>query len=349
MKQDNFQILSLDGGGIRGAYSAAFLAETERLLGHPIMRHFDLVAGTSTGGIIATALAFGHPAEEIEELYREHGREIFAREHTVKVPLLAKLLAWTLRRKVPDLASDPESLFEAKYSPAPLTKRLEALLGDRTLNEASVRLLLPSIDLTQGKTVVFKTPHLPGLVRDRKMRAVDVVLATSAAPTYFPPHVPHDGVAYCDGGLWANNPALVAYAEAVRISNLCTRTDIDPDFSPDDVLILSVGTGTHSYSIAPPGKLTGLTFWGPELLNVIGASQSQGTDFQAQYLLDKRYMRVDFPVPDVSWKLDCVDIVEKLLHLGREAASAQWENVQKHFDHVASPMSPFPVAKAQSS
>lgn len=349
MNENGFQVLSLDGGGIRGAYAAAFIAQTERLLGHSITTHFDLLAGTSTGGIIATALAFGLPGEKIESLYREHGRGIFLRERKASVPLLISLLAVILKSKYPELASDPGALFEAKYTPAPLRKQLEALFGGRTLEEASTRLILPSVDLVRGQTVVFKTPHLPGLVRDRRMRAVDVVLATAAAPTYFPPHEPHAGVAYCDGGLWANNPTIVAYAEAVKISKLCARPHLDPDFSSDEVRVLSVGTGHDAFSLMSPGQRAGIMYWGAEILDVMGTSQSQGADFQARYLLDDRYTRVDFRVPDPSWKLDRVEPLDQLLHLGREAATTEWKRIQTFFTHSALPYCAFPDASGSTT
>lgn len=346
MSGATFQVLALDGGGIRGAYSAAFLAELERLLGHPVAKHFDLLAGTSTGGIIATALAFGVPAKAIETLYRDNGHSMFMRERTVKPPLGLRVLAWLLRSRLPDLARDPASLLEAKYSPQPLRTQLEALLGARLLEEASTRLLLPSVDVGTGQTVVFKTPHLPALVRDRTMRAVDVVLATAAAPTYFPPHEPQSGGAYCDGGLWANNPAIVGYAEAVKISANCRRQGIDPEFSHENVRMLSVGTGAQPYRLRPPGARAGLGYWGPVILDVMGAAQSQGIDFQAQYLLGERYARVNFQVPDGSWKLDRVDVVEELLHLGREAATSRWAALQSYLKHDASPLRPFPIQSA---
>jgi patatin-like phospholipase/acyl hydrolase len=95
--QRPFRILSLDGGGIRGAFTAGFLAGVEERIGHPVGRHFDLIAGTSTGGIIAAALAFGEPAERIEQFYLNHGPLIFSRPWEKPTHFLKRPLRWAFR------------------------------------------------------------------------------------------------------------------------------------------------------------------------------------------------------------------------------------------------------------
>jgi hypothetical protein len=135
---------------------------------------------------------------------------------------------------------------------------------------------------------------------------------------------------------------MVGYAEAVKISSSCRRPGVDPEFIQEDVRMLSVGTGAHPYRLTPPGARAGLGYWGPVILDVMGAAQSQGIDFQAQYLLGNRYMRVDFQDSGGSWKLDRVDVVEQLLHLGREAATSRWSALQLYLHHAASPLRPFP-------
>ncbi len=329
MSSASFRVLSLDGGGIRGAFGAAFLAELERRLGRPVAACFDLLAGTSTGGVIATALALGEPAARIESFYLERGPEIFTRPK-VSTPLWARIVAQALRQHLGGV--DADWLCACKYGSEALRRALTEVFGTRTLESARRRLVVPAVDLARGQTVVFKTPHLPGLERDREFRAVDVILATTAAPTYFSHAVIGPGSAYCDGGLWANNPAVVAYAEACRIATLCKRPGIDPVFGPADVSMLSVGTGQHPYFVTPPGSRSGLNYWGPRLLEVMGAAQSQGVGFQAKYLLgDDRYTRVDFAIQDRSWRLDAAEVVDRLVHLGREAAIAQMEGLAPRF------------------
>lgn len=303
MSRSAFRILSLDGGGVRGAFAAAFLAELERTRGHSIGDSFDLIAGTSTGGIIAIALALGEPAARIERFYRERAKQVFTRS---KSPLSSYFTAPLIalgRRWLP-AGLDGAWLAESKYDPAGLKMALAEVFGERLIEDSKCRLVVPSIDLVQGQTVVFKTPHLPDLVRDRRFRAIDVALATAAAPTYFPPGVITTGSAYCDGGLWANNPAAVAYAEAAQIQAKCKREGVDRDFNRDSIEILSIGTGRSVYSMRPPSKGTGIAYWGTSLLEVMGSAQSQGVDFQLKYLLgEARYARIDFTLPDKTWAL----------------------------------------------
>lgn len=340
MGNRTFRILAIDGGGIRGAFVASFLAEAERKLGRRVSEHFDLLAGTSTGGIIATALAMGISAETIEQLYLRDGAAIFARPRPMH---LARPLDWTIQRFAKSL--DSAWLRRSKYGSAPLTAALERVFGNRTLSEATRRLVIPAVDLAKGKTVVFKTPHLPGMERDRDFRAVDVVLATTAAPSYFPPAVIGVGSVYCDGGLWANNPAVVAIVEAMRIRRECHRPGVDKAFDLDDIRVLSIGTGEHPYYVKPAAtRPPGLAFWGSCLFEVMGASQSQGFGFLADHMLGpERCTRISFPLQDTSWKLDSIEHLERLLHIGRESAIASLGDLTQRFLSEPAPaFAPFP-------
>jgi patatin-like phospholipase/acyl hydrolase len=214
-----FKILSLDGGGIRGAFIAAYLARIQQNLDRPLVDYFDLIAGTSTGGLIAVALGMGVPPDEIKEFYQAKGPEIFARPPN-------RLPAW--KRRAIDaclnqvaVGIDAEWLFRCKFESGPLRTAIQKRLQNRLLGEAATRLAIPATDLTTAQGTVFKTPHRPRFIRDRYFTACDVIMATTAAPTYFPTVSIGHGSAYCDGGIWANNPAVVAYVEAVKISQEC--------------------------------------------------------------------------------------------------------------------------------
>jgi patatin-like phospholipase/acyl hydrolase len=167
-------------------------------------------------------------------------------------------------------------------------------------------------------------------------------MATTAAPTYFPPAVIKTGSAYADGGLWANNPAICAYAEAVCISQKCKREAIDPVFSSDEIHMLSIGTGRSPYFLSPAGGKEGALHWGFRLFDIMGGSQSQGINFQAAYLLgDNRLKRVDFDLPE-KWPLDAIEHIEKLIHLGHERAIEELADVKKRFvGAVAADYQPF--------
>jgi uncharacterized protein len=189
-----FRILSIDGGGIKGVFPAAFLAHIEGTLGGaPVSSFFDLIAGTSTGGIIALALGLGLRAGEVLEFYERHGAAIFPR----KSP-------WWL-------------LGPAKYETAPLRCALEKTLGSKRLGDSNRRLIIPSFNATTGRIHIFKTAHHPRLQMDFKVPAVEVALATSAAPVFFPPHRSGQEVMFIDGGIWANNPMGLAVTEAISM------------------------------------------------------------------------------------------------------------------------------------
>jgi hypothetical protein len=315
-----FRILSLDGGGIRGAFAAAFLARIEQETGSSITDYFDLIAGTSTGGIIALALGLGEPAARIRDLYEKRGTQIFARRSDVHVPRWQRACLALAKRKFPTL--DLRVLQRSKYPDQPLREALTEVFGARTLESATAsRLVIPAVDLICGRTVTFKTPHQPNFIRDRHFSAVDVGLATAAAPTFFPHASIGSGSAYSDGGLWANNPSIVAYIEAMKIREVCRRPGLDWEFATDDVQMLSIGTGEPQYYAQPGPADDGLLWWGSQLVDVVGGAQSHGAHFQAQYLMgNERYLRVDFKMPTTPWQLDDVGALPELLHFGVQAA-----------------------------
>jgi hypothetical protein len=324
-----FKILSLDGGGIRGAFVAAFLAKIQENINVPLVRYFDLIVGTSTGGLIAVALGMGINPQEIRDLYEFEGPSIFKRPPPQLPSLKRHFLDAILQRIAPSL--DAEWLFRSKYAAEPLKAALAKRLSDRRLGEAQCRLVIPSVDLAAGKLVVFKTPHRPNFVRDRHFRAVDIILATTAAPSYFPSASIDSGSLYCDGGIWANNPALVGYVEAVKISNECKRPGIDPQFSHDTIHLLSIGTGRGAYFADPNVEQSGLKWWAPRLLNISGETQSEGIHWQMEYLLGERYSRINFDIPEGDWSLDALRNIGALLHLGSRCATESFAKLRAGF------------------
>ncbi|MCC6787767.1 MAG: patatin-like phospholipase family protein [Hyphomonadaceae bacterium] len=222
----DFRILSLDGGGIKGIFTAAFLARVERefLNGESIGRHFDLVAGTSTGGLIALCLAAGKTAQDALKLYLENGAAIF----------------------------DPVSwrLLKAGFDTAPLHNAANDVLGDRVLSDASVRLCIPAVNARKAEPCMFKTPHHPDYKFDAGERMIDVALATTAAPTFFQPHETSNYV-LLDGGLIANNPVMVAVVDALSCFDIARR----------QVSILSIGTGSPQPIITEEQMSGGRKAW----------------------------------------------------------------------------------------
>lgn len=339
-----FRILSLDGGGIRGAFIAGFLADVERRLGCRMADRFDLIAGTSTGAIIAVALALGEPAARIEQFYRERGPKIFQRRTPVPLTRWQRVKKFFVEKYVKEHGLDYDQLQQSKYEARELRAALDEVFADRKIEDAKTRLVIPAVDLTRGQTIVFKTPHMPNLFRDRHYRVVDVLMATTAAPTYFPHAVIEEGSAYVDGGLWANNPSMVAIVEALRIREKANRVGVDCEIDQESIHLLSVGTGKASYFAKPPVEGAGAMWWAPKLFNVSSVAQSQGINFQAQYILGNRLHRIDYDLPDGRWSLDSVDMLAEMAKIGHERSSENLAALRPIFFDQRSlhPYRPFP-------
>ncbi|MCU0394226.1 MAG: patatin-like phospholipase family protein [Thermoflexibacter sp.] len=200
-----FKILSIDGGGIKGLYSAIILQHLEEEFcikqGKTISDYFDMICGTSTGGLIALALSIKTPASQIANFYKKRGSSIFPDNSFIhKIWRGFKQKAW-----------------RGKYENKVLRNELEAILGDKTMSDAHNLLCIPSFNLTKSSPTVWKFPHKEGkYTRDGKVKMLDVALSTSAAPTYFPIHEIHPHGRFIDGGVWANNPTLCGVQEAIE-------------------------------------------------------------------------------------------------------------------------------------
>jgi hypothetical protein len=351
-----FRILSIDGGGILGAFVAGFLAGIEEQLGRPLADHFDLIAGTSTGGIIAAALAFREPASRIEGFYRERGPLIFCRRNvalSTRWKRCARWLGrrpadWMLGRLAPGIDSD--YLLKSKYDGKVLRHALAEVFGSRPLGDSKSRLLIPSIDLTNGQTKVFKTRHLPHLHIDYRIPVVDVLMATTAAPTFFPHAQVQDGSAFVDGGLWANNPTMVGIVESMAIRDHCTR-GCDPVFDLKTTSAFSIGTGRLQQFHKPPADGAGGLWWTMDgrLVRTTMMAQAQGAHFQAEYLLRDRLRRVDFDLPDNTWGLDSVDLCPEMIHRGRQQAAKEFGTLRhSYFDRLAPEFIPYTESDASA-
>lgn len=278
-----FRILSIDGGGIRGILPATVLSEFERihLDGDSAGSYFDLIAGTSTGGIIALGLSTGMTASDILKIYVEHGGEIFP-------PFTGPFKSIKARLQF------VRSLSRYQYERAPLERELRGIFGDRVLGEAKRRLCIPSFD---GFTEVnvFKTPHHPDFKHDWREEMVTIALATSAAPTFFSIYRNGDRH-FADGGVWANNPVMVALVDAMS----CYAID------RHQIEILSIGCG-ESEMIFTEGQVRGGGLWHwREIISAAMHLAGQNALGQAGLLIGRdRLVRIDAPpMPDKPIKLD---------------------------------------------
>jgi uncharacterized protein len=272
-------ILSIDGGGYRGLYSAYILKRIKEEFNVDFTQRFELIAGTSTGSIIASALSLGMSPEEITKLYENKGSEIFPKN----------------KFKI--------GLFQSKYSSNVLYGVLDSVFGDKTMKDVKTNLIIPATDIANGGVHVIKSPYNSEFVRDKDRLIKDVVLSSSSAPTFFDPHYSNEYL-LADGGLWANNPSLVATIDGIRRLN----------WKLDDIKVLSIGTGMgkNYHPIRLRNKKWGIVNgWGisnfiSSLLNLQSISH---TNF-SMLLLGSNFMRINFeseddlPLDDISHSYD---------------------------------------------
>lgn len=286
------RILSIDGGGIRGVIPARILAELERRLAkkgntQPLSEHFDMIAGTSTGGIIALGLTTPNAAgtapvataAELEKLYVEKGLDIFPQGVVQKARKILSGLEWPT------------------YSPEPLEKILGHLLGKRKLSEALSRVLVTAYEIEERRAVFMTGAAAGALPGEIDYLAAQVARATSAAPTYFPPALvtpippaspkPEDAeLALVDGGVFANDPALGAYTEAIKLQRAGLWS------AESRIEIISIGTGLSTRAIPyQKAKRWGAIDWispGDDvpIVSILTHGQQSTTSYQLNTLLN---------------------------------------------------------------
>ena len=237
------RILSIDGGGIRGVIPATILVELEKQLGAPLAQHFHMLAGTSTGGILACGLAHEIPATQLLDLYAKNGTSIFT-------------TTWS------------QGLDGPKYDGAPLEAALKSALGETKLSDLKHDVLSPAYDIEKRRDLIFRSWRARGI--DSKAPAQEdflvreVARCTAAAPTFFPPAqaTAADGSKYplIDGGMLANNPAMLAFVSARRLMPLADR-----------YLVLSIGTGQQGLAPIPfaDAQGYGLVGWAPKVVDIL--------------------------------------------------------------------------------
>ena len=296
-----FQILSLDGGGILGLYSALVLAGYEKDHKVRIQDHFDLIVGTSTGGILALGLGAGYSPQELVEFYIQEGPSIFKRNRGLR------------------------HFFWSKFNQKDLEESLRKKFGERELSSSGNRLVIPSYNYDSESIYLFKTPHHKGYRRDHEIPMWKVALATSAAPTYFKVCKTVNGTRMIDGGLWANNPSLIGVSEAISKLGV-------PLYS---VHVLSIGTTSAIKSQTKFHNCGGLLVWAPSIAKVLMKAQSEGVSAYCKILLSDRYMRIDSIVPKGVFELDKLNIEEICSYASNDSRQTTNDVFSKYFIHEA--------------
>ncbi len=272
------KVLAIDGGGIRGLIPALVLADIERRCERPAGELFDLVAGTSTGAIIACALTRPSPlpAEEIAQIYVEEGPEIFDR---------------SLLKRIKSV----DGYLDERYDSGGLVASLERHLGSVRLADAKPAVLLTAYDIEQRRAVLLRVSD--------DLSMVDAAHASSAAPSYFEP-VRVGEATLVDGGVFATNPSVCAYAEVAG----------------ELELLLSLGTGEQTRPL-PYDEVRnwGRLEWAQPVLDVVFDGGADAVDFQLAALLGDAYVRLQTRLDEASDDLDDAS-QENLEALAREAA-----------------------------
>lgn len=300
---DRFRILSLDGGGVKGTYTASVLANFEHLTGKPIVDHFDLITGTSAGGLIALGLGLGRPAEEILKFYVERGPQIFPSRG-------ASRLVRSLRH-----------VFRPKYSQEALQESIVDFFRDWKLGESRCRLVIPAFDCNAGRVHLFKTAHHVRFVQDYRRCAQEIAMATAAAPTYFPAFCSSEGQSFLDGGVWANCPVVIGLLEAVFVLGK----------APSCIDVLSIGTTSSPFDVPTQRRVGGLLAWKSNVIDLLMKAQVDGAIAQAQIITGKRILRINATTRPGRFSLDDSTQIDALRGLGAQAAKDQCDEVASRF------------------
>jgi len=300
-------ILSVDGGGIRGIIPAIILAEIESRTKKPISQIFDLMAGTSTGGIVVAGLCkkdergnHQYSANDLVELYQEYGAYIFHSSF------------W--RRSIASWLSG------SQYSYKNMEFILNKYFGESTMANVVGNLLLTSYDIHNSCEFFFKS------WKEENIKLKDALRATTAAPTYFTPKrlkISQTERVLIDGGVFANNPAACAYASAKRL------------FPNDDIVLVSIGTGRTDRSIEyANSRRFGKIGWVKPILNVMFTSGLDCVDYQLEQIIDDKYIRIQSQLKVASAEMD--NITFKNIKCLQQEAKATIESNQKIIDDFCS-------------
>ncbi len=324
-----YKVLSIDGGGIRGVIPAVVLKHIEQQKGKKIAEMFDLIVGTSTGGILAAGVSVKkskqvnkpkYSADDLLKLYVDYGAEIFSRSF------------W-------DGITSGGGLLDEKYSADNLEKLLKKYFKEMTLRDVVKPVVITSYDIEARSPYFFKTVRAAEDPKNRNHRLRDVCRATSAAPTYFEtaktPTAGRQGPerALVDGGVFMNNPAAAGLVEAVKTGN-----------GLDNIMVVSLGTGISTRPIPyEKAKSWGVAGWVKPVIDVMMDGQADAAAYQCGQLLpnigagdDQRYFRFDTRLNMALDDLDAANAgnIRNLMYEGHEILEEQADEVTRLLDKL---------------
>lgn len=340
------RVLSIDGGGIRGLIPALALTHLEKIAGQPACSLFDVIVGTSTGGILALGLAVpgenaspAYSASDLAQLYPLWGKRIFPSggSPTLKERLLGRGVRFTermgkaARGAGSPFGGNPHFGGNARHTASGLEEAVEAYFGTKQLSEALVEVMVTSFDTTHGRPVVFS--RRATRVTGRNYAMVSIARATSAAPTFLPPQaleLAQDGPSsqLVDGGVWANNPVILGYHHALRMA-------AERHGPPEGIVVVSLGTGAAP---AHGGAFGSSRSWLGAMRGLASmATDTNVPDFVMRYHfagdVSQRYWR--FQTHDAGSAGAMDDPTPKRLELLTNAANALIDTNRREFDALA--------------
>jgi uncharacterized protein len=298
------KILCIDGGGIRGVFALAILEAMEEECGTPIGDLFDVIAGTSTGAIIAASIALKKEMSEVLKSYQIYGLKIFVRQSSV-------------------------GFFKSVYSDRYLRKFFKKAFGETTLKDIEKPLLIPAVDITHGKPYVHRSNFGFPNHSNLETKLWDAVLSSCSAPIYFPPNNVNNRYLSVDGGLWANNPSLVCLTEAIHFFKK----------SMPDIHILSLGTGNQNIDFTIDSE----KYWGakqwlpfhlpsmkvtPKLLDLALNLSSESVSYHCKLLLNENYLRINQHLGE-EVPFDQIEAIDHLIDLGKQVYSKRREEIMR--------------------
>jgi len=317
---DIHRILTIDGGGLKGTVPAAFLAEIERRIDRPLHEYFDLIVGTSTGGIVAAGLATGMSASKILSIYEQDGPRIFP-----TTTVISRMLLWC------------KGWVRAKYPVKVLRKVLREHFPTQIIGDAKTRLVIPSWDPEAQTVHVWKTRHHERFLVDHKKSFVEALVATASAPTFFASSYKSGGTGLIDGGMWANNPVLIATVEAMGVLK----------WKPARIHMLSLGCIKEDFAAPDSG---GKVRWATPASELFLQAQSRAALASACLLLDdkghppERLYRIEASAPKGRFKLDSADQIGAMRELGEDLAKQYFDVLRpKFFAHPTTAFTPIPM------
>lgn len=300
IREKKFKILSIDGGGLRGIIPLQVVKKIEELTGKPIHKSFDLIAGTSTGGLLACALTIQDfnsieadvrkfSLEQIEELYIQKGQEIFPTIHCFVKPF----------KRI-------KNLFRPEFDVKNLEKILDEYFGDNRLTNCLRHIFIASYNIHRDQPMFFTTRDA-STIPNKNSKIVEICRATSAAPTYFETHkfdYNSENVVCIDGGLVMNNPTIGALVEVLGNNEYKHYKINGKSLSLGDISILSLGTGRSNKSInSTTSKKWGKFKWIKPIIEISTTGVSKITNQQTDTIfrsanLERNYLRLDIVIDE---------------------------------------------------